>query len=68
MEQIQGQRTGVNPAELAATNAAQRFEDQRKPFGMETKGGKVAPKEEAFSALLKAIEALSNKIPAAVAK
>jgi hypothetical protein len=65
-EQIQGQRTGVNPAELAATNAAQRFEDQRKPFGMETKGVK-APKEEAFSALLKAIEALSNKLPAAVA-
>jgi len=66
-EQIQGQRTGVNPAELAATNAAQRFEDQRKPFGMETKGVK-APKEEAFSALLKAIEALSNKIPVAFAK
>ena len=65
-EQIQGQRTGVNPAELAATNAAQRFEDQRKPFGMEAKGVK-APKEEAFSALLKAIEALSNKLPAAVA-
>ena len=66
-EQIQGQRTGVNPAELAATNAAQRFEDQRKPFGMEAKGVK-APKEEAFSALLKAIEALSNKLPAAVAR
>ena len=65
-EQIQGQRTGVNPAELAATNAAQRFEDQRKPFGMEAKGVK-APKEEAFSALLKAIEELTNKLPAAVA-
>lgn len=66
-EQIQGQRTGVDPAQLAATNAAQRFEDQRKPFGMEAKGVK-APKEEAFSALMKAIEALANKIPAAVAK
>ena len=68
MEQIQGKRTGVNPAELAATNAAQRFEDQRKPFGMETKGAKTAPKEEPFSALLKAIEALSKKLPAAVAQ
>jgi len=66
-EQIQGQRTGVNPAELAATNAAQRFEDQRKPFGMETKGVK-APKEESFTALLKAIEALTKKLPAAVAQ
>ena len=66
-EQIQGQRTGVNPAELAATNAAQRFEDQRKPFGMETKGVK-ALKEEAFSALLKAIEELTKKLPAAVAQ
>jgi len=73
MEQIQGQRTGVDPAQLAATNAAQRFEDERKPFGMGTnpafnKDLKPAPKEEAFSALLKAIEALSSKIPAAFAK
>ena len=71
-EQIQGQRTGVDPAQLAATNAAQRFEDQRKPFGMGTNPNMTgalapAPKEEAFSALLKAIEALSKKLPAAVA-
>jgi len=72
-EQIQGQRTGVNPAELAATNAAQRFEDQRKSFGLEKNprltfnGNTSAPKEESFSALLKAIEALSKKLPAAVA-
>lgn len=72
-EQIQGQRTGVNPAELAATNAAQRFEDQRKSFGGGTnpafnKDFKATPKEEAFSALLKAIEALTKKLPAAVAQ
>ena len=72
-EQIQGQRTGVNPAELAATNAAQRFEDQRKSFGMGTNPNMTgalapAPKEEAFSALLKAIEELTKKLPAAVAQ
>ena len=73
MEQIQGQRTGVDPAQLAATNAAQRFEDQRKSFGDGTnpafnKDFKATPKEEAFSALMKAIEELSNKIPVAFAK
>jgi hypothetical protein len=73
MEQIQGQRTGVNPAELASTNAAQRFEDQRKSFGggvnpAFNKDFKPTPKEEAFSALLKAIEALTKKLPAAVAQ
>ena len=73
MEQIQGQRTGVDPAQLAATNAAQRFEDQRKSFGGGTnpafnKDFKATPKEEAFSALMKAIEELSNKIPVAFAK
>ena len=73
-EQIQGQRTGVDPAQLAATNAAQRFEDQRKSFGQgpnpnfNEDARFSAPKEEAFSALLKAIEALTKKLPAAVAQ
>jgi len=73
-EQIQGQRTGVSPSQLAATNAAQGFEDQRKSFGFEKNpqltfnGNTTAPKEEAFSALLKAIEELTKKLPAAVAQ
>jgi len=69
-EQIQGQRTGVDPAQLAATNASQRFEDQRRILGKEPTDAKgmTSPKEEAFSSLLKAIEALSNKLPAAVAR
>jgi len=61
-EQIQGQRTGFDPAQLAATNAAQRFENKRTSFSTES------PQQQSFSSLLKAIEALSNKLPAAVAR
>jgi len=71
-EQIQGQRTGVDPAQLAATNAAQRFEDQRSrpEFGKQPTAakGNESSKEAVFSSLLKAIEVLSSKLPAAVAR
>jgi len=72
-EQIQGRQLGIDPAQLAAQNAAKKFEEERKPLFGESKANdnmKTAPQKQEFpfASLLKAIEELTKKLPSAVAQ
>jgi hypothetical protein len=72
-EQIQGRQLGIDPAQLAAQNAANKFEEERKSLFGESKANdnmKTAPQKQEFpfASLLKAIEELTKKLPSAVAQ
>jgi len=72
-EQIQGRQLEIDPAQLAAQNAAKKFEEERKPLFGESKANdnmKTTPQKQEFpfASLLKAIEELTKKLPAAVAQ